>query len=75
MQHIFCTFAMLQATTSEGARSNTKTQQPVSGMQIAHGLIHRHSLDFGLAGGPNRKSHAMTSSKIFKKSYFLRDKE
>ena len=68
MQRIFCTFAMLQATTSEGVRNNTKMQQPVSGMHIAHGLMmHRRSQDFGSGGGPNRKSHAMTSSEIFKK--------
>ena len=50
-------------------------QQPVSGMHIARGLMHRRSQDFGLGGGPNRKSHAMTSSEIFKKRNFLRDKE
>ena len=47
-------------------------QQPVSGMHIAHGLMHRRSQDFGLGwGGPNRKSHAMTSSKIFEERLFM----
>ena len=36
---------MLYATTREGARNNTKMQRPVSGMHIAHGLIHRHNQD------------------------------
>ena len=36
MQRIFYTFAMLQENTSEGASNNTKMQQPVSGMHIAH---------------------------------------
>ena len=58
---------MLQATTSEGARNNTKMQRPVSGMHITYDLMHRRSQNFGLGGGPNRKSHAMTSSEIFKK--------
>ena len=44
--------------------------QPVSGMRIAHGLLHRRSQDFGLGEGLNRKSHAMTSSEIFKKRDF-----
>ena len=39
-------------------------------MHIAHGLIHRRSQDFGL-NGPNRKSHAMTSSKFFEKREFF----
>ena len=46
-----------------------------SGMRIAHGLMHKRSQDFGLGGGQNRKSHAMTSSEIFEKRYFLWDKE
>ena len=50
-------------------------QQPVSGVHIAHGLMHKRSQDFGLKGGLNRKSHAMTSSEIFKKRDFLWDKE
>ena len=50
-------------------------QQPVSGMNIAHGLMHNCSQDFGLGGGLNRKSHAMTSSEIFEKRDFLWDKE
>ena len=58
---------MLRATTSEGARNNAKMQQPVSGMPIAHGLMHRRSQVFRSGGGPNRKSHAMKSSEIFKK--------
>ena len=62
MQRIFCSFAMLKATTSEGAHNNTKMQQPVSGMHIARGLMHERSEDFGLDGWPNRKSHAITSS-------------
>ena len=66
---------MLQATTSEGACNNTKMQQPVFNMHISHGLMHRRSQDFGLGGGPSRKLHAMTSSEIFKKRYFLRDQE
>ena len=49
-------------------------QQPVSGMHIEHGLMHRCSTDFGLGGGPNRKSHAMTSSNIFKKRAFYETK-
>ena len=49
--------------------------QLVSGMRIAHGLMHRRSQDFGLGIGPNRKSHAMTSSQIFEKRDFLWDKE
>ena len=44
-------------------------------MHITHGLMQRRSQDFGLGGGPNRTSHGMTSSEIFKKRYFLRDKE
>ena len=40
-------------------------------MHIAHGLMHRRSLDFGLGGGLNRKSHAMTSSEIFEKETFM----
>ena len=36
--------------------NNTKMQRPVSGMHIAHGLMHRRSLDFELGGGLNRKS-------------------
>ena len=60
MQHIFCTFAMLLATTRKGAYNNTKMQRQLSGMHIAHSFMRRHSQDFAL-GGPNRKSHAMTS--------------
>ena len=60
MQRIFCTFAMLLATTRIGAYNNTKMQQQVSGMHIAHGFMHRRRQDFAL-GGPNRKSHAMKS--------------
>ena len=37
-------------------------------MHIAHGLMR--SQDFGL-GGPNRKSHATTSSEIFEERIFL----
>ena len=52
-------------------------QQPVSGVNIAHGLMHtgKCSLDFELGGGLNRKSHAMTSSEVFEKWDFLWDKE
>ena len=50
-------------------------QQLVSGMHIAHGLMHRRSLDFELGGGLNRKSHAMTSSEVFEERDFLWDKE
>ena len=39
----------------------------------AHGLTHTRGKDFGLGAGPNRKSHAMTSSEIFKKIDFLWD--
>ena len=47
-------------------------QQQVSGMHIAHGVMHMRtgSQDLGL-GGPNRKSLAMTSSEIFEKREFL----
>ena len=45
-------------------------QQPVYGMHIEHSLMHRRSLDFGLGGGPNRKSHAITSSKFSKRETF-----
>ena len=47
-------------------------QQQVSGMHNAHGLMHKRtgSQDFGF-GGPNRKSHAMTSLEIFEKREFL----
>ena len=44
-------------------------------MRIAQGSMHRRSQDFGLGGGLNRKSHAMTSSEIFKKIDFLWDKK
>ena len=44
-------------------------------VRIAHGLMHRRSQDFGLGGGLNRKSNAMTSSEIFKKGDFLWDKK
>ena len=50
-------------------------QRPVSGAYIAHGLMHRRSLDFGLGGGLNCKSHAMMLSKVFEKSIILWDKE
>ena len=50
-------------------------QQPVSGMHIAYGLMHRRSQDFELGGGLNCKSHAMMSSEIFEKRDFLLDKE
>ena len=46
-------------------------QQQVSGMHIAHGLMHRRSQDFGLGGGLNRQSHAMTSSEIFEERLFM----
>ena len=46
MQRIFCTFATFYATTREGARNNTKMQQPVSGMHIARGLMHRRNQVF-----------------------------
>ena len=55
--------------------NNTKMPQSVSGMPIAHGLMHRRSQDFGMGGGLNRKSHAVTLSKIFKKRDFLWDKK
>ena len=45
-------------------------ENQVSGMHIAHGLMHRCSQYFGL-GGPNHKSHAITSSEIFEKREFL----
>ena len=46
-------------------------QQQVCGMHIAHGLMHKRtgSQEFGL-GGPNRKSHAMTSSETFERGSF-----
>ena len=77
MQRIFCCFASLQCCKQPlvKTRQNTKMQQPVSGMHIAHGLMHRRSQDFRLGGGLNRKSHAMTSSKIFEKRDFLWDKK
>ena len=50
-------------------------QQPLSGMHVAHGLMHRRSQDFGLGGGLNRNSHAMTSSEIVEKRNFLWDKD
>ena len=40
--------------------------QPVSGMRIAHGLMHRRSQDFGLGGGLNRKSQ-FTGNDVIKK--------
>ena len=49
-------------------------QQQVSGMHIAHGLMHKRSQDYGL-GGPNRKSHAITSSEIFEKEGVFMGKE
>ena len=45
-------------------------ERPVSGMHIAHGLMHWRSLDFELGGGLNRKSHAMRSSEVFQKRTF-----
>ena len=45
MQHIFCTFAMLLATTRKGAYNNTKMQRQVSGMHIARGFMRRRSQD------------------------------
>ena len=38
MQRIFCNFAILQATTSEGARNNTKMQpyDATTGIWYAH---------------------------------------
>ena len=36
--------------------NNTKMQRLVSGMHIAHGLMHRCNLDFELGRGLNRKS-------------------
>ena len=50
--------------------NNTEMLQSVSGMRTAHGLMHKRSQDFGLGGGLNRESHAMTSSEIFKKRDF-----
>ena len=52
-------------------QQHTKMQQPVSGMHIAHGLMHRRSQDFELGGGLNRTSHAMTSLEIFEKRDFV----
>ena len=77
MQRIFCCFAFLQWCKQplEKVRQHTKMQQPVSGMLIAHGLMHRRSQDFGLGGGLNRKSHGMMSSEVFEKREFLWDKE
>ena len=46
-------------------------QQPISGIHIAQGLMHRCSLDFELGGGLNRKSHAMTSLEVFEKWDFF----
>ena len=43
-------------------------------MHIAHGLMHRRSLDFELGGGVTA-NHAMTSSEVFEKRDFLWDKE
>ena len=34
MQRVFCAFAMLSATTREGARSSTKMRRPVTGMHM-----------------------------------------
>ena len=34
MQRIFCTFAILQATTRGGAPNNANMQEPVSGMHM-----------------------------------------
>ena len=42
-------------------------QQPVCGMHIAHGLMHRRSQDFELGGGLNCKSHAMDVIRNFGK--------
>ena len=46
-------------------------QQPVSGMHIAHSLMHRRSQDFELGEGLNSAAHAMTSSEIFEKRDFF----
>ena len=58
IQRIFCCFAPLQCCKQPLVRyaDNTKMQRLVSGMHIAHGLMHRRSLDFELGGGLNRKS-------------------
>ena len=45
MQRIFCTFAMLLATTRKGAYNNTQMQRQVSGMHIARGFMRRRSQD------------------------------
>ena len=46
-------------------------QRPVSGMHIAHGLMHRRSQGFGLKAGLNRKSHAMMPSEVFEEGLFM----
>ena len=57
MQCIFCTLAMLQATTREGALNNAKMQKPVSGMHTADSLIHRRSQDFKLGERTQTANH------------------
>ena len=42
---------------------------PDTGCRIL--VLHRRSRDFGLGGGLNRKSQAMTSSESFEKKYFF----
>ena len=57
MQRLFCCFASLQCCKQPlvKVRQQYKMPQPVSGMRIAHGLMHKRSQDFGLGGGLNRK--------------------
>ena len=59
MQRKFCCFAPLRCCKHWRCVNDTKMPQPVSGMRIAHGLLHRRSQDFGLGVGLNRKSFAM----------------
>ena len=63
MQRIFCCLASLQCCKQPlvKAADNALMQQAESGTHIAHGLMHKHSHDFGLGRGLNRKLHAMTS--------------
>ena len=77
MQRIFCCFASWQCCKQPlvKVRQQYYMQQPVFGMHITHDLMHKRSQDFGLGGGLNRKSHAMTSSEFFEKRDFLWDKE
>ena len=69
MQRIFCCFASLQCCKQPLVKvcQRAKVQKPVSGMLIAHGVMHRRCQDFGLGRGLNCKSHAMTASEIFEK--------